>query len=393
MKLPTEIEDNYINTVLSNLSLKDLPHEQWERIEGFENYAISNYGRVKSLERMVPSPHGGEQKLRDKIIRPQVFRYFNKHLKAYFYNVRCNLCLEGKVYGRSTARLVYYHFVEKFDMDDLSFRISFKDENRFNVHFSNLGKITAIELRNKVLNTGRGKKGNYQQAVSQYTVNGDFVASYENIYEAGNKLGIHHTYILAVINKKRTTAGTFRWFAKDYKPTKKDFIPHVKSTSKNIFNTSLWKKIGEPPVDQSNPPACLNLSLENLPGERWKPIPDLEKYFAISNKGRIKRLDTWTENKNKTFWEERIISLFLEPYSDTNYYLYANLSHKGKRFNIRLNKYLYYCFVKKFDLNDRSIIIINKNKPSWNLDISNLELCFAADHLNKIKDTTLNYLH
>ena len=30
MKLPTELGDTYINTVLSNLSLKDLPNEQWD---------------------------------------------------------------------------------------------------------------------------------------------------------------------------------------------------------------------------------------------------------------------------------------------------------------------------------------------------------------------------
>ncbi|WP_294230683.1 NUMOD4 domain-containing protein [uncultured Chryseobacterium sp.] len=384
MKLPTELGDKYIDTVLSNFSLEDLQDERWELIEGFENYAISNYGRVKSLERMVPLPIHGEQKILDRIIKPQVFRYFNKHLKAHFYSVRCNLCLDGKVYGRSTARLVYYHFVEKFDIDDHSYRVSFKDENRFNVHYSNLGKITAIELRNKVLNTGRGKKGNYWQAVSQYTVDGGFVASYENIYAASEILGIHHVHILAVINKKRTTAGTFRWFAKDDIPTKKDFIPDEKSRSKKAFNISLWKKIGEPPVDHNNPPACLNLSLEDIPGEIWKPIPNLEGYFAISNKGRIKRLDTWTENKNKTLFRENIISLFVDNFN-SKCYLYANLSHKCKRVQIRLNKYLYYCFVKKFDLNDRSIVIINKNEPLWNIDIANLELCSPTHHLNKKK--------
>lgn len=170
---------------------------------------------------MVPVPNGGEQKISDRIIKPQTFRYFNKHLKAYFYNVRCNLSFEGKVHGRSTARLVYYHFVEKFDMDDLSFRISFKDENRFHVHFSNLEKITAIELRNKVLNTGRGKKGNYHQAVSQYTVDGGSVASYDNIYAASETLGIHHTNILAIINKKRSLREHFYGLRKVIHPPKK----------------------------------------------------------------------------------------------------------------------------------------------------------------------------
>lgn len=383
MKLPAELGDEYINRVLSNLSLKDLPDEEWKPIEGFENYALSNYGRVKSLERSVSTPNGGEQKILDRIMKPQALRYFNKHLKAHFYNVKCNLSIDGKTYGRSVARLVYYHFVEKFDMNDLSFRISFKDENRFNVHFSNLEKITTIELRNKVLNTGRGKKGNYWQPVSQYTVEGDFIASFENIYAASKTLGIHHTHILAVINKKRTTAGTFRWFVKDYTPDKEDFIPETKSKPETILNTSLWEKLGHPSIDQNNPPACMNLSLKDLSGEIWKPIPDLEGYFAISNKGRIKRLNTWTENKNKTFWKEHIISLFLDTYSDTNFYLYTNLSHKGKRIQIRLNKFLYYCFVKKFDLNNHSLVIINKNKPLWDINISKLELGSSAYHLNK----------
>ncbi len=134
----------------------------------------------------------------------------------------------------------------------------------------------------------------------------------------------------------------------------------------------------------------MNLSLEDLPGEKWKPNPNLTGYFAISNKGRIKRLDSWSENRNKTFYNERIIALFLDTRSNTNSTLYTNLSYNGKRVQIRLYKYLYYCFVKKFDMNDRSLVVINKNEPSWNLDTSNLELCSAAYHLNKKDNTTLS---
>lgn len=58
MKLPIELGDEYLDTVLSNLSL-DLSGEVWKLIEDFENYAISNYGRVKSLERWALVPNGG----------------------------------------------------------------------------------------------------------------------------------------------------------------------------------------------------------------------------------------------------------------------------------------------------------------------------------------------
>ncbi|REC60163.1 hypothetical protein DRF65_22705 [Chryseobacterium pennae] len=374
MKLPTELGDEYVKTVLSNLSLKDLPGEEWKLIEGFENYAISNYGRVKSLERWAINPAGVKRKILDSIKKPHVFRYFNKYLKARFYNVRCNLSVEGRKYGKSVARLVYYHFVEKFDMDNLSFRMAFKDENRFNVHFSNLERVAINEIRSKALNTGRGKKGNYQQAVSQYTVDGDFVARYESIYAASETLGIYPPHILAIINKKRITAGKFRWFAKGYKPTKEDFIPETKSKPEKVLNTTLWKKLGKPPIDESNPPACMNLSLKDLPGERWKPVPDLDMYFAISNKGRVKRLNTWTQNKNKTFWREHILSLSVLTSDSENYYLYAQLSSNGRKYHLAINRLLYYCFVEEFDLKNRNLVIINNSHLQWDIDISKLTL-------------------
>ncbi|WP_376747109.1 NUMOD4 domain-containing protein [Chryseobacterium binzhouense] len=72
----------------------------------------------------------------------------------------------------------------------------------------------------------------------------------------------------------------------------------------------------------------MNLSLENLPGESWKPIPGAEDQFHISNKGRIKRLNTWTTHtKFRIFLQERIISLSADFYSDEVYYLHTNLNY------------------------------------------------------------------
>ncbi|MBT2620059.1 NUMOD4 domain-containing protein [Chryseobacterium sp. ISL-6] len=223
MKLPTEIEDRYLKEVLANTSIESLAGEEWKPIENFENYAISNYGRIKSRERWVTNPNGVKRKVLDSIKKPHVFRYFNKYLKTHFYNVRCTLSLEGKKHGKSVPRLVYYHFVEKFDVNDNSFFISFKDDNRFHVHSSNLEKLSVSDVHYKTLRSGRGNKGDYEQAVNQYTPTGDLVASFESIYDASEALGISHTNILPVINRKRLTAGKFRWFPKEYTPTKEDF--------------------------------------------------------------------------------------------------------------------------------------------------------------------------
>lgn len=64
--------------------------------------------------------------------------------------------------------------------------------------------------------------------------------------------------------------------------------------------------------DQYVKEVLYNTSLEDFPGEQWKPLKGLEKQFAISNKGRIKRLNSWTQATGKTFLKEHIVSLLLD---------------------------------------------------------------------------------
>ncbi len=202
---------------------------------------------------------------------------------------------------------------------------------------------------------------------------------------AAESLGISRTNILAVIEKEQLTAGEFRWFLKGDNPLKKDMMPAAKNKPDKILNTSLWNKLGRPDIDRKNPPACMNLSLADLPDEVWKRIPGIEDRFHISSKGRIKRLDTWTHDKCKRFISEHIMALFLNFYSDEVYYFYVNLNYKGKRVQIRINKYLYYCFIEEFDLKNRTNVVINESKPLWNIDMANLSLRHISSHFNKNK--------
>jgi len=380
MKLPTELEYQYLKEVLSNTSLENLPDEVWKVIDDSENYAISNYGRVKSLERRVSYSDGRKQKLPERIMKLQVMKQFNRHLNSHFYNIRCLFSFEGKKYGKYMARLVYYHFVEKFDLDDHSIIISYKDDNRFHIHSSNLEKLSVSEGLFKRYRTDRAKnhRDDYAQAVNQYMVEGEFVAAFKSIYEARDMLGIECRNIFTVIKKEGLTAGGFRWFLKGYVPTKEDFIPILKNSSDpscKIFNETIWKKLGKPPLDKNNPPAVMNLSLEDLADEEWKPIPNLKQYYSISNKGRIKSLNTWTTNKAKSFFRERIISQVAYICPNNKAYFHTVLHHNGKYFSIAVTRLLYYCFIEKFDLNDRKLVVVNQNEPSWDLDISQLKLC------------------
>lgn len=377
MNLPPEIKDPYVKEVLCNTSLKNLLREQWKLIENFENYAISNYGRLKSLERWTRASNGKEWKQPEKIMQVIFVKQFNNYLQTNTYQVHCSLSLEGEKYRKSVARLVYYHFIEKFDLSDRSIVISFKDENRFHVHSRNLEKISASERRLKIFQLNRSRNRNviYQQAVSQYTVEGEWVADFESMYEAAKAIGIGSESIMDVIHKEFLTARGFRWFLQSESPKEEDFlIPPQSDTSDRILNKSLWAKLGKPVIDMNNPPACMNLSLTNLPDENWKPVPGFEDHYVVSDKGRVRRLNGWISPGRKIFLKEQILSQIMNINDNGTYSLYVVLNYNEKKACVSIIKLVYYCFVEEFDLYSKTLFVINYNNPQWDMDISKLSL-------------------
>lgn len=379
MKLPHELEDEYVKEVLYNHSLENLPDEKWKSIEGFENYEISSYGRVKSLSCLSHISLGVEHWVSEKIKKLLFTKQYNNYLKAYVYNVNCGLSLEGLKYTRSVARLVYYHFVEKFDVEDRSFMISYKDNNVFNKHSSNLEKISVKEKRLNSFREDRSRNVHvdYMKPVSQYTVDGEFITTFESIYAVEEKLGIACESIMDVINKDIVTSGTFRWFLRDNPPKKEDFFmvktSHILNGSLNKY---LWERLGKPKIDKKNPPAPMDLSLKDLPGEYWVPvpIPGLESRFVLSNKGRVKRLSGWISKGRVMFLQEKILSQKLIINSEKTYSLSCTLSNEGKYVRVVMSKLLYCCFIEKFDLSDRNLMVVNESDPLWDINMSKLSL-------------------
>ena len=389
MKLPPDFEDHYVKEVLYNTSLKDLRNEEWKPIENYENYMISNYGRIKSRERFIPLPNGNERKLEELIMKLIFVQRTNHYLNNNTYNVHCTLSSDGQKHRKSVIRLVYYHFIEKFDYHDRSILITTKDGNSLNLHYSNLEKISyqAIRLRIFEKNRAKNRKVIYMQAVNQYSTEGVLLAEFDNMYTAGKKFNITPESIMDVIHKEFLTASGFRWFLKSSPPTKEDFImDNHKHISGPILNTSLWEKLGKPSVNKDAPPACMNLSLKDLPGENWKTIPGLGKRFVISNKGRVKRLAGWTSAGRKIFLKEQILSQMISQNSDTHYSLYCLLRHEGKNMRITISRLLYYCFIDQFDMDGNKWVVINTSTPLWDIDLSQLSLHPIHSILKKSKN-------
>lgn len=101
-----------------NKNLEDLPGEKWKEIPDWENYEVSNYGRVKSTGQWISLNFGKEGYKKEKILSQQVITIespFNSDTLSYLaVGVQENNY--RKVFR--TARLVYYLFVKKFPIED-----------------------------------------------------------------------------------------------------------------------------------------------------------------------------------------------------------------------------------------------------------------------------------
>ena len=148
------------------------------------------------------------------IMKLTVVKQFNQYLKKDFYQLHCTLSSDGNKYRKSMARLVYYHFVEKFDYNDHNIKIAFKDGNSMHLHYANLEKVSTSESRYRTFqsNRARNRKAVYSQAVSQYDIDGNFIADFEDMYSAEKAAGVGCESIMDAVDGVFLTAGGYRWF-------------------------------------------------------------------------------------------------------------------------------------------------------------------------------------
>lgn len=84
-----------------NYQLEDLPNEKWIDCIGFDGvYAVSNLGRIKSLERWRQTRPGVGYMMKEKIRKQNVSDS----------SIRVFLCSEGKAKPFITSRLVFFSF-------------------------------------------------------------------------------------------------------------------------------------------------------------------------------------------------------------------------------------------------------------------------------------------
>jgi len=214
-----------------NKQLDNIDGEIWKDIPGLEEYGmISNLGRVKRLAYESVNELGRMTVLEERIQTQKVQQYFNTFKQDYKVNLQTRIQVEKVSHSISVGRIVYYCFVEKFNLSDRSLYVSYKDGNGLNVLPDNLFLTDLSGLQQQIIKAGRkdlhfghseenqkaftllGREVNIKR-VSQYDMDGKFVATHESMAAAAKALGITISAISSVVHRNQglLTAGGFIW--------------------------------------------------------------------------------------------------------------------------------------------------------------------------------------
>lgn len=212
-----------------NMDLKDMEGEIWREIPGLEDYGmISNYGRVKRLAFEKYNSVGRLYRYQERIQKQKIVAYFNVFKQDSRGHLNARIQIEGVAHSISVGRIVYYCFVETFDLSDRSIYISYKDYNALNPTPDNLFKTDHSGLQQHIMRSGRkdmhfghnetnqavfserGRQVNIKK-IHQYDMQGNYVATYSSLTDASEQTGVGLSHISAAARAVALTAGGFIW--------------------------------------------------------------------------------------------------------------------------------------------------------------------------------------
>lgn len=172
--------------------------EEWRPIVGYEGlYEVSDWGRVKSLDRYKIDTVGRKQYHKGKVNR--LYPTTNGYIKAMLYK-------DGVSKNKSVHRLVAEAFIPNPNNLPL---INHKDEDKTNNSVENL---EWCDLKYNV-NYGTAIErchDKQKKPIIQMTMDGEIVKEYESITDAVN-CGFLRSKISLCCNGKRKSSGGFRW--------------------------------------------------------------------------------------------------------------------------------------------------------------------------------------
>ena len=291
-----------------NTLLTDLFGEKWKDIPGFEDeYQLSNFGRVKSLDRWVNK--GKYDQFRPgRIIKQRLVSSQKKNIEVTV-DLQMNLHKDKKRYALTVARYVYCLFVAPFDLEDHTLIVTRKDGNKLNCYYKNLLLRSISEVAEEGYATQKRTSPFQLQSkpVTQYNLNGKKIKRFENSQKATAATSISAEYINGAAKSMNRTAGGYFWRYGNSYP---------------VISISKYKKSPDSSREGKNPrrqiPAkkstyhYLNRDIKNIPGEKWKQLEGELNVYQVSNCGRMKSLSrikevTILSGNTARYWTREMI--------------------------------------------------------------------------------------
>lgn len=186
-----------------NLSLENLPNEEWRDIIGCDGlYQVSCHGRVKRLGFEIIRSNGRKQTWPEKIMS-------QSQRNGY---LRIRIPVNGKKVFKVVHRLVAIAFIENPQNYD---EINHKDECKLNNSVDNLEwcdrhyNCSYGSIKERLSKRFKGKK-RIAKPIFQYTLDGEFVKEWKSGYEI-RKSKFSRGCVIDVCNGIRKTANGYFW--------------------------------------------------------------------------------------------------------------------------------------------------------------------------------------
>lgn len=171
--------------------------EQWKDINGYENYQVSSYGRIRSKNRILSQK--GHKNIYNRKLDGRILKQ-RKQNGGY-----CVVWLskDGKTKAVTVHRLVACAFLGEKDLD-----VNHKDGNKENNNIENLEWVTRSRNITHAYRVLKRKK-NSKKIMCVET--GEI---FNSIKEASQTKNINHVSIGHVLAGRNKTAGGYTWINK-----------------------------------------------------------------------------------------------------------------------------------------------------------------------------------
>ena len=184
--------------------------EEWRTIKGLGCYEISSNGRIRSLDKVVPTVHGAYRTIRGKILNPRLDSRGRYEL----------VDLTNDSGMRNTFLLHRIVCEAFFGKIPTNMEVNHKNGDKRDNRISNLEIVTHSQNeRHKYTSLGYkgvsfGKTGS-QHAKSKKTMqqdmDGNIIRIYGSVREAERATGVWSSCITLCCNGKQRKAGGYKW--------------------------------------------------------------------------------------------------------------------------------------------------------------------------------------